>query len=191
MQTRNSQAVNHDTLYGPVSDDIWQLCKAIKLVVFDVDGVFSDGSIYLGNSGEEFKAFNTKDGYGVKALASIGIETAVITGRSSKIVEDRMRSLQVKHLIQGQEDKHSALQQLMQSLGYTTAQTASMGDDMPDTGMFAHSSLKVAVQDAHPAVIMQANLVTRQGGGKGAVRELCDLLLQVNGKLHLQHGASV
>lgn len=184
-------ALTHTTLYGEVPQHVWTLCQSIKLVVFDVDGVFSDGSIYLGNNGEEFKAFNTKDGYGVKALAHIGIDVAVITGRNSTIVENRMRALQVKHIIQGREDKHIALQQLMLENGFSRSQIASMGDDMPDIGMFECSSLKVAVQDAHPALKQQANFITRLGGGKGAVRELCDLLLQVNGKLNVQHGASI
>lgn len=183
------------SLYGnppqEISQHIWDLCKKIRLVVFDVDGVFSDGSIYLGNNGEEFKAFNTKDGYGVKALTKIGLDVAVITGRESHIVQNRMHALHVKHLVQGREDKHLALQELMQKTGYQSHQIASVGDDMPDLGMYALSSIKVAVQDAHPAVKNQANFITTLGGGKGAVREFCDLLLQVQGKLEMQHGASI
>jgi 3-deoxy-D-manno-octulosonate 8-phosphate phosphatase (KDO 8-P phosphatase) len=187
--------MSHHSLYGnppqAIPAHIWDICQDIRLVVFDVDGVFSDGSIYLGNSGEELKAFNTKDGYGVKALSKIGIDVAVITGRNSKIVENRMQSLQVKYLIQGREDKHFALQELMLQTGHQNHQIASVGDDMPDLGMFLLSALKVAVQDAHPAVKQQANFITTLGGGKGAVRELCDLILQANGKLDMQHGASI
>lgn len=183
------------SLYGSppkqIEPHIVDLCSQIKLVVFDVDGVFSDGSIYLGNHGEEYKAFNTKDGYGVKALSKIGIDVAVITGRNSHIVATRMQSLQVKHLVQGREDKQTALQDLMQETGYTIEQVASMGDDMPDLGMFALSAIKVATADAHPMVTQKANFVTELGGGKGAVREFCDLLLMVNGAINTQHGASV
>lgn len=179
------------TLYGSVSNELFTQCKQIKLVVFDVDGVFSDGSIYLGNNGEEYKAFNTKDGYGVKALASCGIEVAVITGRTSAIVENRMRSLQVKHLVQGREDKQSALQDLLASTGYKIEQVASMGDDMPDLGMFELSTIKVAVNDAHPYIKQQATYITTQNGGRGAVREFCDLLLQAHGQLNISHGASL
>jgi len=180
-----------DTLYQAVPAAIFELCKQIKLVVFDVDGVFSDGSIYLGNAGEEYKAFNTKDGYGVKALADCGIQVAVITGRNSAIVENRMRALKVSHLIQGREDKREALQDLLDETGIDSQHVASVGDDMPDLGMFALSSVKVAVHDAHPYVKHQANLITSLGGGKGAVREFCDLLLQAHNQLKIQHGASI
>lgn len=179
------------TLYGPVSASLFEKCKAIKLVVFDVDGIFSDGSIYLGNDGEELKAFNTKDGYGVKALASCGIQTAVITGRQSDIVESRMQSLNLNYIMQGREDKNTAMQELMETSGFKSYQIASMGDDMPDLGMFAHSAIKASVQDGHPMVKKEANFITTLGGGKGAVREFCDLFLQVNNKLEFSHGASL
>lgn len=182
---------NIQTLYGAVSDDIFERCKHIKLAVFDVDGVFSNGDIYLGNNSEEYKAFNTKDGYGIKALSACGIEVAIITGRTSSIVENRMKSLRVKHIVQGKEDKNQALKAIMRVTATRPEQVCSMGDDMPDIGMFALSSLKVAVNDAHPYVKQQANLITTLGGGKGAVRELCDLLLQANGKLEMQHGSSI
>ncbi|MFT6270436.1 MAG: 3-deoxy-D-manno-octulosonate 8-phosphate phosphatase (KDO 8-P phosphatase) [Alphaproteobacteria bacterium] len=179
------------TLYQTVSNDLFEKCKQIKLVVFDVDGVFSDGQIYLGNNNEELKAFNTKDGYGVKALSKCGISVAVITGRKSVIVEQRMHSLNVKHLLQGREDKSRSLAELMQLTGFQSHQIASVGDDMPDLGMFDLSAIKVAVQDAHPLVKRQANYITTIGGGKGAVREVCDLFLQANDVLTTIHGASV
>lgn len=180
-----------ETLYQPVSVDFFDICKQIKLVVFDVDGVFSDGQIYLGNNNEELKAFNTKDGYGVKALSKCGITVGIITGRKSIIVEQRMRSLNVKHLLQGREDKSKALAELMRITGYKSHQIASVGDDMPDLEMFSLSSIKIAVHDAHPIVKKQANYITTLGGGKGAVREVCDLFLQATGKLSTIHGASI
>lgn len=182
---------NTQTLYQTVSSDFFEQCKQVKLVVFDVDGVFSDGQIYLGNNNEEFKAFNTKDGYGVKALAKCGISVGIITGRKSAIVEQRMRSLNVHYLLQGREDKYAALTELMQLGDYQSHQVASVGDDMPDIGMFTLSGIKIAVQDAHPFVKKQANYITTLGGGKGGVREVCDLFLQANNLLSTIHGASI
>lgn len=179
------------TLYQRVSKDFFEQCKQVKLVVFDVDGVFSDGQIYLGNNNEELKAFNTKDGYGIKALGKCGITVAVITGRKSLIVEQRMRALNVRHLLQGREDKSKALAELMRVTGYKSNQIASVGDDMPDLEMFESSLIKIAVNDAHPFVIKQSNYVTTLGGGRGAVREVCDLFLQARGKLDIVHGASL
>jgi len=179
------------TPYQKISSALFERCKKIKLIAFDVDGVFSDGNIYLGNQGEELKAFNTKDGYGVKALGKCGVTVAVITGRKSSLVEQRMKALNVKHLLQGREDKHKALVELMRITGYQSEQVASMGDDMPDTQMFALSSVKIATNDAHPLVKQAANFITILGGGKGAVREACDLLLQAKGQLEMVHGASI
>jgi 3-deoxy-D-manno-octulosonate 8-phosphate phosphatase (KDO 8-P phosphatase) len=183
--------VTKQTLYQTVSSEFFEKCKHIKLVVFDVDGVFSDGQIYLGNNSEELKAFNTKDGYGVKALRKCGIAVGVITGRKSVIVEQRMRSLNVEHLFQGREDKSSALAELMQRTGYQSHQIASVGDDMPDLEMFTLSIIKIAVQDAHPMVKRQADYITTNTGGRGAVREVCDLFLEANNMLNIIHGASL
>lgn len=165
--------------------------KHIKLLVCDVDGVFSDGRIYLGNQGEELKAFHTRDGYGIKSLAQCGIAVAIITGRTSQLVHDRMSALNVNYIIQGEENKLAALTQLMQNLSLTPQQVASMGDDMPDVGMYQCSAVKIAVQDAHPFVRNEANWVTQINGGFGAVREVTDTFLQVHDKLAAIHGASV
>ena len=173
----------YHTLYASIDEQLASKLKKIKLLVCDVDGVFSDGNIYLGNSGEELKAFNTKDGYGIKALISTGIDVAVITGRRSHIVEQRMNSLNVAHLIQGEVQKKSALERLIAKLGLQQDEIASFGDDIPDTGMFELSAIKIAVFDAHPLVKKQANWVTTLKGGKGAVREVCDTIMQVNNTL--------
>lgn len=180
-----------NTLYGDILDKHIAIFAKVELLVCDVDGVFSDGNIYLGNNGEELKAFNTKDGYGIKALAQCGVDVAVITGRSSEIVAQRMRSLQVKHIIQGREDKAEALLSLQKEHAYHAKSTVSIGDDMPDLGMFAHSKLGVCVADGHPYVQQQAGLVLTKGGGKGAVRELCDLILLAKGRLNQQFGSSI
>ena len=180
-----------ETLYTELDSDIFNALSEIKLLVCDIDGVFSDGRIYLGNDGEELKAFHTRDGYGVKALINCGVEVAVITGRRSAIVQQRMQSLTVKYIVQGQENKADAIQELINTLGLTTRQVASVGDDMPDIGMFNHSTIRIAVNDAHPFVARNANWVTEHRGGFGAVREIADTILQAHGRLEEQHGASV
>ncbi|CUA86943.1 3-deoxy-manno-octulosonate-8-phosphatase KdsC [Pseudidiomarina woesei] len=179
------------TWYGDIAQPLFERFTTIKLVVCDVDGVFSDGRIYLGNSGEELKAFHTRDGFGVKALINAGIEVAVITGRRSAIVENRMTALGVKHIFQGQEDKLSSFESLANSLGFATHEIAAIGDDIPDLDMLKASGLAVAVQDAHPFVQQHAQYVTAQRGGFGAVRELSDLILMAQGQLQLHGGVSL
>lgn len=170
--------------YGDIHKDLFARFQKIKLLVCDVDGVFSDGRIYLGNQGEELKAFHTRDGLGVKALLSAGVQVAVITGRESAIVENRMQALGVQHIYQGQHDKLTALQEIQQATGISIKQTASVGDDTPDLGLFKSSQLALSVFDGHPQVQQQAHYVTQQRGGFGAVREIADLILLSQGLLH-------
>ena len=179
------------TLYTDLDKGLFEKLAHIKLLVCDVDGVFSDGRIYLGNDGEELKAFHTRDGYGVKALVSNGVNVAVITGRRSAIVENRMKALNVAHIIQGEENKADALCELMQRLNLEPNEVAAVGDDMPDTGMYQHVAVKIAVADAHPYVAKQANWVTVLPGGFGAVREISDTILQAKGVANEIFGASV
>jgi len=180
-----------NTLYGMVDQSVLEKAKKIKLFVCDIDGVFSDGRIYLGNDGEELKAFHTKDGFGIKALEASGVEVAVITGRNSNIVATRMQALNVKHIIQGQEDKLPALQALQKKLGLTREEIAFIGDDMPDLACIEYVELGIAVQDAHPNVLQAADYQTFIRGGFGAVREVCDLLMQSQGTLASASGASI
>ena len=180
-----------ETLYTPVPRDVFAAAAKIRVLVCDVDGVLSDGRIYLGNHGEELKNFHTKDGFGLKAIRDIGIEVAVITGRSSRIVEDRMRSLGIEHVYQGQGDKLPAFQDLLDKLMLGADQPAYIGDDVIDIPVINACALGVAVADAHPLVRRAARLVTTLKGGEGSVREVCDLLLQANGKLESAIGASV
>lgn len=180
-----------DTLYGDVADTVYEAAKQIKLLVCDVDGVFSDGRIYLGNDGEELKAFHTKDGFGVKALISSGVEVAIITGRTSNIVKNRMTALNVSHIVQGQENKLPSLYKLMADLELQPEQVAYIGDDMADLPCIEAVGLGVAVNDAHPFVIKNANYQTFTCGGFGAVRELCDLIMQSQGTLADAKGASI
>lgn len=180
-----------NTLYGVVNEKVLVKAKKIKLLICDVDGVFSDGRIYLGNDGEELKAFHTKDGFGIKALGSSGVSVAVITGRRSAIVAKRMAALNVKHIIQGQEDKLPALLNLAKELAINIDEIAYIGDDMPDLPCITQVGLGIAVQDAHPMVISKADYTTFTRGGFGAVREICDLIMQCQGSLDSATGASI
>lgn len=180
----------YQQLYQAVSPEIAERAKQIKLLICDIDGVFSDGRIYLGNDGEELKAFHTRDGYGIKALRQAGIEVAVITGRNSAIVEQRMRSLTVPYIYQGQENKIAAFQQLQQRLQLSTQNIAYIGDDLADWSVMQHCGLAVAVNDAHPYLQHYAHLKTSLPGGYGAVRELCDLLLIAQGQFMQFDGSS-
>ena len=179
-----------DTPYGKVSADIFQRAKKIKLFVCDVDGVFSDGRIYLGNDGEELKAFHTKDGFGLKAIMQQGIDVAIITGRQSNIVENRMSALGIKHIFQGKDDKLTVYQHLLEKLNLTPEETAYIGDDVVDLPVIKIAGLGIAVNDAHPIVSQQADLITTVKGGFGAVREICDLFLQCHNQLSLTQGKS-
>ncbi|WP_113907051.1 3-deoxy-manno-octulosonate-8-phosphatase KdsC [Aliidiomarina celeris] len=172
------------TWYGEIQPDLFQQLSQVRVLICDVDGVFSDGRIYMGNHGEELKAFHTRDGLGVKALRSAGIEVGVITGRSSNIVETRMQALGVPFIFQGQDDKHGAFNSILEQLQLTPQQAAYIGDDNPDLPLIQLAGCGVAVFDAHPAVQMAADYITRNKGGFGAVREIADLILLAQGKIH-------
>ena len=180
-----------NTLYGPINQSVWIKAQQIKLLICDVDGVFSDGRIYLGNDGEELKAFHTRDGYGVKALINAGISVAIITGRKSAIVEKRMTALGISHIYQGQDNKFNAYQQLLSDLELNSTQVAYIGDDMVDKVVMDHCGLGIAVCDAHPALLVDCDYKTFINGGYGAVRESCDLILASQDKLDSAQGMSV
>ncbi|ANS84349.1 3-deoxy-manno-octulosonate-8-phosphatase KdsC [Vibrio scophthalmi] len=179
------------TLYGEVDADILAIAKHIKLLICDVDGVFSDGLIYMGNQGEELKTFHTRDGYGVKSLMNAGIEIAIITGRQSQIVENRMKALGIKLIYQGQDDKVKAYHDICQQLGIAPEQTGYIGDDLIDWPVMEKVALKVCVADGHPLLAQRANYVTTIKGGHGAVREVCDLILQARDELDVHKGLSI
>ncbi|MBS0375494.1 MAG: HAD hydrolase family protein [Proteobacteria bacterium] len=149
----------------------------IRLLVLDVDGVLTDGRLWFGADGESLKAFHVRDGAGIKAALAAGIEVAIISGRRSAAVERRAAELGLRHVQQGCEDKGAALRALAATIGVPLTAVACVGDDTPDLPMLALAALPVAVADAHPAVLAAARHVTRAGGGAGAVREICDLLL--------------
>lgn len=177
--------------YGDIPHRLVQQLRAVQLLICDVDGVFSDGRIYLGNNGEELKAFHTRDGFGVKALLNNNVAVAVITGRRSNIVSQRMQALGVQHIFQGCEDKLAVYQQLADQLQLNDGQIACIGDDIPDVAMIQRAGVGIAVNDAHPFVQQQANYVTSMRGGFGAVREVSDLILLSQGNLQLHGGVSV
>lgn len=177
--------------YGPISDDVWQRAQKIKLLICDVDGVFSDGRIYLSNSGEELKAFHTRDGYGVRSLHTSGFNLAVITGRQSKIVENRMTALGVTHIYQGVDNKFEPYEALLALYGVTPEEVAYIGDDIVDLPVMNVVGLAVSVADGHPYVRQHAHFVTTLNGGHGALRELTDLLLLSQNKFTSAHGMSI
>ncbi|UCX06053.1 3-deoxy-manno-octulosonate-8-phosphatase KdsC [Shewanella glacialimarina] len=187
--TINTQT--HQGFYGPISDDIWLRAQKIKLLICDVDGVFSDGRIYLNNSGEESKAFHTRDGYGVRSILTSGINVAVITGRKSKIVENRMTALGIKDIYQGIDDKFTPYEELIRKYNVTAEQVAYIGDDMVDLPVMKVVGLAVSVADGHPYVKQHCHMITTIKGGNGALRELTDLLLLSQNKFESAHGMSI
>jgi 3-deoxy-D-manno-octulosonate 8-phosphate phosphatase (KDO 8-P phosphatase) len=155
--------------------------KQVKVLVLDADGVLTDSKIYISDQGEEMKAFNSKDGQGLKLIRQAGIKVAIITGRKSKALEHRCRELGIEHLIQNAEDKLIALTQLAEKLGCTTGEMAFMGDDVVDLPAMAECALTFAPADALDLVKTRVHYVTEQKGGRGAVREAIEIILRHNG----------
>jgi 3-deoxy-D-manno-octulosonate 8-phosphate phosphatase (KDO 8-P phosphatase) len=154
----------------------------IKLAVFDVDGVLTDGKLILGESGNEYKSFHVCDGHGLVMLLESGCNIAVITARSSKIVAERMSSLGIEYVYQGEKDKGARLMQLIEELGLEREQVAYVGDDVIDLPAMIKVGLPIAVADARPEVKQHADWVTEDRGGQGAVREVCELIMKAQGK---------
>lgn len=169
-------------------EDLLNRALAIRVVFFDVDGVLTDGGLYFGAEGEEIKRFHTLDGHGIKMLRQAGITPAVITGRDSAALRMRLKALGVVHAVYGTENKLPAAEVLLEQLGLTWQQAASMGDDWPDLPVLLHSALACAPPNGHVEVRAVADYVTQAQGGQGAVRELCDLILMATGHYgaHLQ-----
>lgn len=187
----SDSAATVETCYGPVSQQVMAQALPIKLLICDVDGVMSDGVIYQGNSGEELKAFNVRDGYGIRCLLTSDVEVAIITGRRAKLLEDRCATLGITHLYQGQSDKLVAFRELLDKLALEPSQVAYIGDDLIDWPVMAKVGLSVAVADAHPVLLPRVDYVTRIAGGRGAVREICDLILIAQDKFDKAIGQSV
>lgn len=166
--------------------DILARAKQIKLLILDVDGVLTDGQIIIGDDGQEYKAFNSRDGHGMKLLQYTGVEIAIITGRTSKTVTHRMDGLGVKHVFQGQRIKLPAYEELLHKLGVEPEQCAYVGDDWVDLAIMSRVGLAITVQDADARVKQHAHWITPSRGGKGAAREVCELIMEAQGSLQDQ-----
>ena len=163
------------------SPDLLLKARGVRLVFFDVDGVLTDGGLLFTEEGETIKRFNALDGYGLKLLQSAGITPAVISGRDSKALRQRLQTLGISHLALGLENKRPAAENMLQTLGLSWEQAAAMGDDWPDLALMSRAAFACAPANAHPEVRSMAHHVTQAAGGAGAVRELCDLMLQAAG----------
>jgi 3-deoxy-D-manno-octulosonate 8-phosphate phosphatase (KDO 8-P phosphatase) len=161
----------------------WERAGSVKLLVLDVDGVLTNGQVFIGENGKEsLKAFDIQDGLGIKLLEKIGIATAIITGRNSKMVLARCEELGIKHVHMGVENKAAALEKILQALALQSSDCAVMGDDWPDFQMMKSAGLKVCPSQGHEAVKETAHFVTNKSGGNGAVREVCDLILKAQNR---------
>lgn len=166
-----------------IPDDVIDKAKGVKLVVFDVDGVLTDGSVTYGPHGEEYKTFNIRDGQGVKSLMDFGIDTAIVSARSSPALSTRAAELGIRYVETGVPDKLRAFQSLVEHCALNEDQCCYVGDDLVDIPVMLRCGLGVAVADAHHTVRHVAQWVTPSGGGRGAVRELCDAVLYAQQKL--------
>lgn len=169
-----------------MTEEVQMRAKPIKLVIFDVDGVLTNGQLFFGDDGQEYKAFHSRDGHGMKMLKSNGVEIAIITGRTSQVVAHRMQNLGIEHVYQGQLDKLPAYLEISEKLQLSAAEIAYVGDDVVDLPVMRKVGLAICVQDAHPLVIEHAHWQTPSAGGRGAARDVCELLLHAQGKYEQQ-----
>jgi 3-deoxy-D-manno-octulosonate 8-phosphate phosphatase (KDO 8-P phosphatase) len=169
--------------------DLHQRAQTIKLAIFDVDGVLTDGRLYFLSDGGEFKSFNTLDGQGIKMLIASGVRTAIISGRSTPVVERRAQNLGIQHLYQGREDKLVVLDELLAELNLKYSQVAFLGDDLPDLPVMRRVGLGMAVASADGFVRQHAHGVTQARGGEGAAREFCELIMRAQGSLDAAQAA--
>ncbi len=160
--------------------------KLIRLIAFDVDGVMTDGGLYFSDSGEEFKRFNSLDGHGLKMLRNSGVEIAIITGRTSRCVETRAKNIGVAHVYQGVENKLEAMVALLNKLKLSRDAAAYMGDDVVDLTVMRHVGLAISVPESPQLVRKHSHYVTQCGGGHGAVREACEMIMSAQGTLDTQ-----
>ncbi len=165
-----------------LTDDIRARAAKVRLAVFDVDGTLTDGRLWYAEDGHETKVFHVHDGLGLKRLQTHGVQVALITARISHPVALRADELDIAHVYQGQSDKRGCLLELLDALHLTPEQVAFVGDDLPDLAPMRIVGLAVAVANAHPWVAEQAHWQTSKGGGAGAAREVCDLILHAQGK---------
>jgi 3-deoxy-D-manno-octulosonate 8-phosphate phosphatase (KDO 8-P phosphatase) len=174
-----------------MSEDARKRAARVRLAVFDVDGVLTDGTLTYDDRGVEYKSFHTQDGLGLKLLQQAGVAVAVISARNSDIVTRRMRELGIKHVYQGSDDKLRVLRELLRSLQVDATESAYTGDDLPDVPPMRLAGFAVAVQNAVATVRQYAHWVTSKPGGQGAVREICDFILSAQGKLAAVTAAAI
>ncbi|MGZ8946433.1 MAG: 3-deoxy-manno-octulosonate-8-phosphatase KdsC [Methylococcaceae bacterium] len=161
---------------------IIEKAQKLKLLILDVDGVLTDGKLFFDNQGNEYKSFHARDGHGIKLLRQTGVEVAVISGRKSNSVALRMKNLGIEHVYQGHEHKQGAFNEIIEKLGITPEQAAHVGDDLLDLPIMTRVGLAIAVADANFAVKQHADWCTTLPGGQGAVREVCDFIMQAQGR---------
>ena len=164
-------------------DALTKIASQIQMVVFDVDGVFTDGRIWINYLGEETKSFHVRDGHGVRMLIHYGVNVAVLSGRESRAVNARMQELGVTDVLQGHIDKRTAFTELVASKNLSPEQVAFVGDDIIDVQAMQLAGLSFAMADAHEWVKTHADYITEERGGLGAVREVCELILDAKGLL--------
>lgn len=162
-------------------DSLQEKAARIKLLILDVDGVLTDGKLFFDHDGNEYKSFNSQDGHGIKLLRQTGVEVAVISGRKSPAVALRMNNLGISHVYQGHEDKRAAFQELLVKLSLNPEEIAYAGDDLLDLPIMSRVGLAIAVDNAADTVKLYAHWSTLRRGGEGAVREICDLIMQSQG----------
>ncbi len=155
----------------------------IRLIAFDIDGVMTDGGLHYTDEGGELKTFNVQDGLGIKLMQRAGFEIAIVTGRTSGVVANRARDLEIEHVFQGVRDKGATMDQLRSQLGLEWAECAFMGDDLIDIPALRRCGLAIAPANASPVVRQFIHLHTQAGGGAGAVREACEFILAAQDKL--------
>lgn len=169
-----------------MTQDAIERARDVKLIIFDVDGVMTDGTLFLADDGQEYKGFNSLDGHGLKMLKSTGVELAIITGRNSQVVVHRARNLGITHLHQGAHDKLTVYHQLLEDLGIGPERTAFMGDDVVDLPVMRCARLAIAVPAAPDLVKAHSHYITRREGGRGAVREACEYIMRAQGTFDAQ-----
>lgn len=173
--------MKEDSRFKIQNSKIKAIAKNIKLLILDVDGVLTDGSIILDNKGNEFKAFHVRDGHGIKMLVKAGLQVAIITGRQSEVVERRAQELGIKEVYQGRRRKIETLGKIIGKFGLKESEVAYIGDDIVDIPIFKKVGLPIAVADADDEAKEYAVVVTKNRGGRGAVREVSDFILKSKG----------
>jgi len=164
--------------------DITEKAKKIKLVIFDIDGVLTSGALFIGDDGQEYKAFNSKDGHGLRMLQDSGVEVAIITGRTSNVVAHRAKDLGITRIYQGKREKLPAYEELIKETGLSHEEIAYVGDDVVDLPVMSKVGLAICVQDGHSFVKQHSHWITESNGGCGAGRDVCEMILEAQGNLH-------